>query len=104
MVDVTRAFCALLPWLFTSVRIETVASPPVTLADHKRSPLLHMHRMRLHQPHVSINSRTLVKPTVAQRGIDAHQQDVFLTRIHEVSHVELERDRIRRCAARCKSR
>ena len=32
MVEMTRAFCAVLPWLFTSVRIESVASPGRTSA------------------------------------------------------------------------
>ena len=76
IVEVTRALCAPLPWFSTSVRIKTVLHPAAPRRD-EGSPLLHVNRVRLHQPDVPINSRALVEPAIARGGIHAHQQDIL---------------------------
>ena len=57
----------------------------------KSPPLLHVHRVVLHQPHMAIDARSLVKPAVARRGVHAHQQHISAVGIGKVRHVEAER-------------
>ncbi len=61
------------------------------LRRNQRAPLLHMQRIRLHQPYVPVNSRAFVKPSVALGGIHSHQENVSLAGIGEVGNVEAER-------------
>ena len=91
MVEVTRAFCAPLPWFSTSVRIWTVASPGRTSRTRERAPLLHVNRVGLHQPDVPVNAGALVEPAVALGGVHAHQQHVPAAGGGEIGHVEAER-------------
>src|SRR5579872_107564 len=60
-------------------------------ASHKVSPLRNVDRIRGHQPHVTIDPGTLVKPTFALRGVRAHHKSICARAVHEIGDVEGER-------------
>ena len=60
------------------------------LRRDERAPLLHVDRIRLHQPHVAVDSRALVEPAVARRGVHAHQQHIAAAGIGKIGDVEAE--------------
>ena len=91
MVEVTRALCAPLPWFSTSVRIRTRGLAGPHLGARERAPLLHVHRVGLHQPDVPVNARALVEPAVALGGVHADQQHVSAAGRGEIGDVEAER-------------
>ena len=65
--------------------------PRPHLAAHIRSPLRHVHRMGLDQPHVAVDARALIKPPFTLRRIHANHQDIRGSIINEVRHVIAER-------------
>ena len=50
-----------------------------------------MDRVGLHEPDVSVDARSLIKPAIAGGGVDAHEQDVLSAGICKAGYVEAER-------------
>ena len=50
-----------------------------------------MHRVRLHQPDVAVNTRSFIKPAVALRRIHTNQQNISAAGNHEVGQIKTER-------------
>ena len=61
------------------------------LGGHEGPPLLHMNRVGLHQPHVPVDPRSLIKPAIAGSGVHANQQGVPAAGVREFGHVKAER-------------
>ncbi len=50
-----------------------------------------MHRRGLHQPHVAIEPRPLVRPRLAETHVTADDEHIVLARLGEIGDVDLER-------------
>ena len=59
---------------------------------HRAVPLAQVQRIGLGEPHMTINARALIEPSIAEAGVDARNDVILRAIAQEICQVEPERD------------